>query len=244
MGAISSFPRHLLTAGAGLAILLPLALPARAAERVTLKNGFDLMCDHQQEADGKVRLYTEKGDDNFLEVDQAEIASVEIVPGAPLAAPLPAVRNRAAVLTKVDLNELMAKAGAGHNLDVDLLASVVRAESNGNTRAVSRAGAQGLMQLMPQTAAQLGVADSFRPDQNINGGTAYLDALLTRYHDKLALALAAYNAGPAAVDKYHGVPPYRETRIYVARVIREFNRRKQAEMAARTSVAHIAAAAD
>jgi soluble lytic murein transglycosylase-like protein len=82
------------------------------------------------------------------------------------------------------------------------------------------------MQLMPKTAAGLGVTDSFRPDQNINGGTAYLDALLIKYHDHLALALAAYNAGPAAVDKYHGIPPYRETRLYVARVIREFNRRK------------------
>ncbi len=112
---------------------------------------------------------------------------------------------------------------------MDLLASVVRAESGGNILAVSRTGAQGLMQLMPGTAAELGVADSFRADQNINGGTAYLDALLLRYHDHLALALAAYNAGPAAVDKYHGVPPYRETRAYVARVIREFNRRKQWE---------------
>ena len=129
------------------------------------------------------------------------------------------------------MHQLISKAGASHNLDVDLLASVVRAESGGNIHAVSRTGAQGLMQLMPGTAAQLGVADSFRADQNINGGTAYLDALLVRYHENLALALAAYNAGPAAVDKYHGVPPYRETRIYVARVIREFNRRKQLEKA-------------
>ncbi len=246
MGAMSSIPRNLLTAGAGLAILLPLALPLRAAERITLKNGFDLICDHRQEANGKVRLYTERGDDNFLEVDQTEIASVEFVPDAPpAAAALPAARDQAAaVLTKADLHELMAKAGAGHNLDVDLLASVVRTESDGNARAVSRAGAQGLMQLMPETAAQLGVADSFSPGQNINGGTAYLDSLLTRYHDQIALALAAYNAGPAAVDKYHGVPPYRETRIYVARVIREFNRRKQAEMAARASSAHYRPAAD
>jgi soluble lytic murein transglycosylase-like protein len=81
------------------------------------------------------------------------------------------------------------------------------------------------MQLMPDTAAGLGVEDSFQPDQNVRGGSTYLDALLTRYQDNLALALAAYNAGPEAVDKYHGIPPYSETRAYVARVIHEFNRR-------------------
>jgi soluble lytic murein transglycosylase-like protein len=108
---------------------------------------------------------------------------------------------------------------------VDLLASLVKAESNGNVRAVSRAGAQGLMQLMPATAKGLGVGDSFKPDENVRGGSAYLDVLLTRYHDNLALALAAYNAGPEAVDRYRGIPPYRETRAYVARVIHEFNRR-------------------
>jgi soluble lytic murein transglycosylase-like protein len=172
-----------------------------------------------------VRLFTSQGRGNFVEVDAAEIAAVEMVPD-----PRPASSTTAeAGLTVADVHQLINRAGADHNLDVDLLASVVRAESGGNIRAVSRTGAQGLMQLMPATAAQLGVTDSFRADQNINGGTAYLDALLLKYHDHLALALAAYNAGPAAVDKYHGVPPYRETQAYVARVIREFNRRKQWE---------------
>lgn len=212
-------------------LLSALGLPLHAAEDVTLKNGFDLVCSHRQEIAGRVRLYTGPGESNFLEVDPSEIVSVEIVPDpAPAASDPDLNASLTPSLTKANLHELMARAGAQHNLDVDLLASVVRAESGGNARAVSRAGARGLMQLMPQTAAQLGVADSFRPDQNIDGGTAYLDALLTKYHENLALALAAYNAGPEAVDRYHGIPPYRETRIYVARVIREFNRRKQAEL--------------
>jgi soluble lytic murein transglycosylase-like protein len=136
---------------------------------------------------------------------------------------------------------MLARAGHEHNLDVDLLASLVKAESGGNARAVSRTGARGLMQLMPSTAAGLGVADSFAPQQNVRGGSAYLDALLTRYHDNMALALAAYNAGPAAVDRYRGIPPYHETRAYVARVIHEFNRRVLARQAlARQTVASAA----
>jgi soluble lytic murein transglycosylase-like protein len=123
---------------------------------------------------------------------------------------------------------------------VDLLASVVKAESGGNPHAVSSAGAQGLMQLMPGTANQLGVNDSFAPDQNVRGGSAYLDELLSRYHDNLALALAAYNAGPAAVDRYHGIPPYSQTRNYVARVIHEFNRRVLAREAQQKQAAQTA----
>jgi hypothetical protein len=214
----------------GVLALLGTVPAVQAAEEVTLRNGFNLLCDHREETGGKVRLYTSKDSGNFVEVDAAEIASIDTVPDPP-AATAPSVEITEPKLTDADVHQLISKAGASHNLDVDLLASVVRAESGGNIHAVSRTGAQGLMQLMPGTAAQLGVADSFRADQNINGGTAYLDALLVRYRDNLVLALAAYNAGPAAVDKYHGVPPYRETRIYVARVIREFNRRKQLEKA-------------
>src|ERR1019366_9085205 len=134
-------------------------------------------------------------------------------------------------LSPADLGEMLAQAGHAHNLDVDLLASLVKAESGGNARAVSRTGARGLMQLMPRTASDLGVEDSFKPDQNVRGGSTYLDWLLTRYHENMALALAAYNAGPAAVDKYHGIPPFHETRAYVARVIHEFNRRVAAREA-------------
>jgi soluble lytic murein transglycosylase-like protein len=84
------------------------------------------------------------------------------------------------------------------------------------------------------------VEDSFKPDQNVRGGSTYLDELLVRYRDNLALALAAYNAGPAAVDKYRGIPPYRETQAYVARVIHEFNRRVRArEALARNAVASV-----
>jgi soluble lytic murein transglycosylase-like protein len=217
---------------AGVLALACLATGAHAAEHVTLSNGFDLICDHRGTVDGKVRLYMDATGVNFLEVNPSEIVSDELVNLPPPAAkPVGQPSSGATIQTgpeKLDDQELkpmLAKAGKVHDLDADLLASVIRAESGGHSHAVSRTGAQGLMQLMPGTAAELGVNNSFVPGQNIDGGTAYLDSLLTRYHDNLALALAAYNAGPAAVDRCHGIPPYRETRAYVARVIHEYNRR-------------------
>ena len=214
----------------------------RAAEQITLRNGFEITCNHHATTNNRVRLYTSKSNDNYIEVAPGDIASVENVPDPPPvlepdARPDKPPTTRAAAsrsdikLSPADLNEMLAEAGHEHNVNRDLLASVVKAESGGNVRAVSRAGAQGLMQLMPATAADLGVANSFEPDQNVRGGSSYLDALLSRYHDNLALALAAYNAGPAAVDKYHGIPPYHETQLYVARVIHEFNRRVRAREA-------------
>jgi soluble lytic murein transglycosylase-like protein len=209
------------------AALLAFPAASRAAERVTLSNGFVEQCDHHALVDGRVRLYLSTSEDSYIEFDPAEIATFEPMPDRPAPASSdPLARPQAQTpLTPNDLREMLKRAGAEHNLDVDLLASVVKAESDGNARAVSRAGAQGLMQLMPGTAAGLGVKDSFEPSENVRGGSTYLDALLIKYHDNLALALAAYNAGPEAVDKYHGIPPYRETHLYVARVIHEFNRR-------------------
>jgi soluble lytic murein transglycosylase-like protein len=217
-----------LCAGAAGRVFAADGAEGRAAEHVTLTNGFDLICDHREQNGDRVRLYTEAGSANFVEVGAADVASVEkiLLPAAAIPASVgsqPASATAHVDLTKAELHELLSSAGAQHNLDVNLLTSVVRAESGGHTAAVSKKGAQGLMQLMPRTAAELGVSDSLRPDENVAGGASYLDSLLTRYHDNLALALAAYNAGPAAVDRWHGVPPYPETRLYVARIIRDFN---------------------
>lgn len=202
---------------------------AHAAEYVTLKNGQDVICDHRVVDGDKVRLYLNDSSGSYMEVNASDIVSAETVnlpkptpaKAAVVATPAPVPEK----LSESDLRPMLAKAGAAFDIDTDLLASVIRQESGGHSRAVSRAGAQGLMQLMPGTASELGVSNSFAPRENIDGGTAYLDTLLMKYHDDLALALAAYNAGPAAVDRWHGIPPYRETRLYVARVIHEYNRR-------------------
>lgn len=209
-----------------LLLLAVMAPAARAAEHITLRNGFELDCVRRETAGDKVRLYMLTAESaSFLEVAADSILTAEPLPNL---APLAAIPTQRA--TAPQLHDLLAYAGAAHRIDADLLASVVQAESGGHPRAVSRTGARGLMQLMPATAAHLGVADSFEPRENIAGGSTYLDQLLTRYHDDIALALAAYNAGPGAVDRFHGIPPYRETRLYVARVINEFNRRKRATL--------------
>ena len=217
-------------------ILAAYSVPAHAAERVTLSNGFAMDCDHHAVVDGRMRLYLSTGESSYIVLKPEEVTGVEKAPNLlPTAHDLQPVTG--AALSTADLHEMLAEAGQAHNLDVDLLASVVKAESNGNAHAVSRAGAQGLMQLMPSTAGDLGVRNSFEPQANVRGGSTYLDSLLMKYHENLALALAAYNAGPAAVDRYHGIPPYHETQAYVARVIHEFNRRVRAhEEAAKPSL--------
>jgi soluble lytic murein transglycosylase-like protein len=228
-----------------LAVIATACPPVRAAEHITLRNGSEFDCIRQEPAGSRVRLYlmpaagpTTAAETNYIEVSADAVLRVDIVPDPPPAVTPPLASSSptpasAVPLTPAEMGQMLARAAALHNIDTDLLASVVHAESNGNAQAVSRAGARGLMQLMPATATDLGVRDSFAPEQNIGGGTAYLDQLLTRYDPNndtrgLELAVAAYNAGPAAVDHYHGIPPYAETRAYVARVVAEFNRRKRA----------------
>jgi hypothetical protein len=141
------------------------------------------------------------------------------------------------VMTRASLDQMVRDASTRHQLDPDFVNSVIKAESNFQTRALSRKGAQGLMQLMPGTASQLGVIDPFDPQANVEGGTAYLSQLLDQYHNDPIKALAAYNAGPNRVDQYHGVPPYMETRAYVARIVRDYNAKKRAAMKAQSSPA-------
>ena len=127
-----------------------------------------------------------------------------------------------AVLSERELEPLIKRHSSQQQLHPALIRAVIKAESNFDPRAVSRAGAIGLMQLMPQTAVQLDVRDMFDPDENVGGGTKYLRQLLDRFHGNLPLALAAYNAGENIVDRYQSLPPIDETRQYVRKVLRYY----------------------
>ena len=125
-----------------------------------------------------------------------------------------------------DLVSLVAAAARRHGLDPALVLAVVSVESGFRPAAVSPKGAQGLMQLMPRTAASLGVEDAFDPEQNLDAGVRHLEALVRQYGGDLTRALAAYNAGQGAVARHGGVPPYRETRAYVRRVLERYRAKK------------------
>jgi len=231
----------------GWIMLAVAALPCFAGEVAVLKNGFSIRHERREIVGNVTRLYVNADGSSFVDVPTAEIEHFEAAPelpgsrlpasgkesqspllanyarnGAPGASPFPRSSS-------VNLDEVVNSASGRYRLDPDLVNSVIKAESGFNVRAVSPKGAQGLMQLMPGTASQLGVPNAFDPQANIEGGTKYLRELLERYDFDLVKALAAYNAGPQRVEQFGGVPPYYETRVYVARIVKDFNKKKAAQ---------------
>jgi len=153
------------------------------------------------------------------------VITPRVIPESPVAPPEPDAPKPAA---PTGLSEAVDRIAAQHSLDPQLIHSVIKVESNYNPLAVSPKGAQGLMQLIPATARRFGVADSFNPTQNIQGGAKYLKYLLDLYNNDYVLALAAYNAGEAAVAKYGTVPPYQETQNYLHLVADQFKKLNKA----------------
>src|SRR6185437_1296121 len=192
-----------------------LTLPAAArADYAVLRSGARLHITGYEAAGKRARLTFRGG---VIEVPARDIVSIELedtfraIPPAPAAAQEP-------------YENLIRLAAEKNGLDEALIEDVIKAESNFNPKAASRKRARGLMQLLPETAAEYSVRDVFDPAQNIAAGTHYLKDLLTRYRGDLKLALAAYNAGPEVVDRYGGVPPFLETRQYVQRILSAYGK--------------------
>lgn len=215
--------------------LLLLAAPALRAEYVVLRSGLRMHVTGYQLVGDKYVLQMAGGRAEIAVADVVSIEPEEVftpLPPAPAqAGPLPFYR---------DLVEAAAKK---YNMDADLISSVIAQESNFDPKAVSRKNAHGLMQLLPETATKLGVKNIDDPAENIDAGTHYLHDLLQKYNNDLALALAAYNAGPDKVQLYGNVPPYRETISYVRRVKRSYEKSKS-NTSAKTPAPPRAAAAN
>lgn len=197
------------------ALLLSLA-PSARAEYIVLRNGQRLNVTGYQLVGDTYKLQVPGG---VAEIPASEVVAIE--PEEVFTSPPPAP-------TTAPYSELIRGAAARYGVDAELIASVIAAESNFDPKAVSRRNARGLMQLLPETAKRLGVKNVFDPRENIEAGTRYLRDLLLRYQNNLALALAAYNAGPVRVRQYGRIPPYRETLTYVRRIQKEYSRRKSA----------------
>ncbi len=203
------------------------ALPSLAGEFVLLKSGARLRADRHHVDGQSVRLFTTGGE---IALEASQVAGYEVddyVP-PPAPEPAPAIAAAPAPVAKAPLtpHELVDAAALKYGLPSAIVRSVVKAESGFQPHVVSPKGAIGLMQLMPGTAASLG-ADPKDPAQNVDAGTRYLRDLLVKYQEdpyQLRRALAAYNAGPGAVDKYNGVPPYAETQNYVRKVILDYQK--------------------
>lgn len=225
-----------------IAIVAVVALPCFAGEVAVLRNGFSIRHERREVVGNTTRLYVTADGSSFVDVPTEEIEHFEAAPELPASGSRvpasagatgshssPFARNTPHAPAALNLDEVVNSASGRYRLDPDLVNSVIKAESGFNTRAVSPKGAQGLMQLMPGTASKLGVPNTFDPQANVEGGTKYLRELLERYDFDLVKALAAYNAGPQRVEQFGGVPPYYETRAYVARVVRDFNKKKAAQ---------------
>jgi soluble lytic murein transglycosylase-like protein len=171
-----------------------------------------------------------------VEIPSEQIENFEQRPSAARLSLAPALSAREANAEgkppgENSLQKLITRTASHHAIDPDFVTSVVKAESGFNPAAVSPKGAGGLMQLMPQTAAALGVKDVLDAAANVEGGTKYLRQLLDQYDGDAVKALAAYNAGPGRVNQYGGVPPYRETQAFIARVVGDYNRKKLEQQA-------------
>jgi soluble lytic murein transglycosylase-like protein len=213
----------------GLIGVFVLPVAAWAGEYVVLGSGLRLHADRHETEGGSVRIYSGAG---VVEMPLTAVVGFEqeeivATPPPPATAPdaKPAETPAPAAPIPDTPVELAAWAAKKYQLPDSFVRSVMKAESGFQPNAVSPKGAIGLMQLMPDTARVLGV-DPRDPQQNAAGGAQYLRQLLARYEsdpNQVLLALAAYNAGPAAVDRYHGVPPYRETREYILRVLKNWD---------------------
>jgi len=193
--------------------------PLLARESVCLATGFCLTADsHTQQGS----LYVLRIGTGTMEFPANQIAEIIALPDVPNANPLAKPPQAAS------FDEMLVRAALGQGLEPEFVRSVARIESDLRQDAVSNKGAIGLMQLMPGTAAVLGV-DAHNPQDNVVGGAKFLRELLLRYNGDATLALAAYNAGPGAVEKYNGVPPYLETRRYIIKVLREYQKQQEAE---------------
>jgi Transglycosylase SLT domain len=198
----------------GMVALVALPVVARA-DYLVLRSGARINVSSYELRGDKYRAQIAGGWAEFAVADVVAIEPEEIFVAAPK---MP--------LEQAPFGELIRKAAAKYEVDPDLVFSVVAAESNFNPKAISRRNAHGLMQLLPETAKRLGVRDIYDPAQNIDGGTRYLRDLLKRYDGDLALTLAAYNAGPGAVQRYGKIPPYNETIKYVQAIRKTYALRK------------------